>query len=117
MVFWERFCELCKDKGITPTQMVKEVGIAAGSVTKWKNGSIPHGNTRKKIADYFAISERDLFEGSEQKEKPVTMSNELWEAVQKNPRAIAMLEILIKASPEQLDAIEKIIEREEKNRT
>ena len=113
MVFWERFCELCKDKGITPTQMVKEGGIAAGSVTKWKNGSIPHGNTRKKIADYFAISERDLFEGSEQKEKPAAISDELWEAMQNNPRAVALLELLLKMSPEQMDAFEKVIGRKE----
>lgn len=67
MIFWNRFCELCKEKGLTPTQMVKDAGIAVGSVTKWKNGSIPHGNTRKKIAEYFSVSEEELFESSEQK--------------------------------------------------
>lgn len=75
MIFWDRFCELCKEKGVTPTQMVKDAGIAVGSVTKWKNGSIPHGNTRKKIAEYFSVSEKDLFESPDQKENPTTNSS------------------------------------------
>ena len=111
MVFWERFCELCSEKGITPTQMVKNAGIAAGSVTKWKNGSIPHGVTRKKIADYFSVSEKDLFEASETKEKkPAAISDELWNMIQNDPKAVALLEMVLKMSPEQRDKFERILE-------
>ena len=111
MVFWERFCELCAEKGITPTQMVRDAGIAAGSVTKWKNGSIPHGVTRKKIADYFNISEKELFEASESKEKkPAAISDELWDMIQNDPKAIALLEMVLKMSPEQRDKFEKFLE-------
>ena len=107
MVFWERFCELCKQKGITPTQMVKEVGIAAGSVTKWKNGSIPHGNTRKKIAEYFSVSERDLFEVPEQKEAPenggIDYSN-------LSPEHIEFIRTVSELSVEELRNLKQIID-------
>lgn len=36
--------------------VVKELSIATGSVTKWKNGSIPNGETLVKLADYFNVS-------------------------------------------------------------
>lgn len=110
MVFWERFCSLCKEKGITPTQMVKDAGIAAGSVTKWKNGSIPHGNTRKKIAEYFSVTERELFDAIEEKEKPAAISDELWNKIENDPKALKLLELLLNMSPEQRDKFEKILE-------
>lgn len=112
MIFWERFCELCKQKGITPTQMVKDAGIAAGSVTKWKNGSIPHGPTRKKIAEYFSVTERELFDGSEQKEKPVAVSDELWEALNHNPKAVELFEMIVR-NPGLMDALEKAVIKQE----
>lgn len=110
MVFWERFCDLCRDRNITPTQMVKEAGIAAGSVTKWKNGSIPHGNTRKKIADFFSITEKELFESQDTKEKPTAISDELWNKIENDPKALKLLELLLNMSPEQRDKFEKFLE-------
>ena len=113
MVFWERFCELCKERGITPTQMVKDAGIAAGSITKWKNGSIPHGNTRRKIAEYFSVSEKDLFEGSEQKEKPAAMSDEAWNMIQNDPRALAFFEAFAKMSHEKREIFFAMVDNNE----
>ena len=39
-----------------PTNAVKEIGIAAGSITKWKEGRIPRDSTLIKIAEYFGVS-------------------------------------------------------------
>lgn len=110
MMFWERFCELCQQRDMTPTQVVKDAGIAAGSVTKWKNGSIPHGQTRQKIADYFCISEKELFEPSPEKKKPVAISDELWEALQNNPDVLAVCEEIVR-NPEMLQVFKAIKER------
>ena len=110
MVFWERFCSLCAEKGVTPTQMVKDAGIAAGSVTKWKNGSIPHGNTRKKIADYFCVSESDLFDSPEKQEKPAAISDELWNVIQNDPKTVALFELLIRADKEQMQKTWDVLE-------
>jgi len=55
-MFWERFYNACKRKGVTPTPTVKELNIAAGMVTKWKSGSIPNGETLIKISHYLGCS-------------------------------------------------------------
>lgn len=55
-MFWERFYQLCLAKGTKPLPVVKELSIATGSITKWKNGTVPNGSTLKKIADYFDVT-------------------------------------------------------------
>ena len=62
-MFWEIFSYLCSQQGTSPTQATKELGIAAGSVTKWKNGSAPRAATLRKIADYFGVSVEYLLNG------------------------------------------------------
>lgn len=62
-MFWESFVELCNQRKKTPSQVVKELDIAAGSVTKWKNGSVPRGETLRKLAWYFGVSVDELMTG------------------------------------------------------
>ena len=54
-MFWNRFVELCNQKGVSPNFVAKELGITSGSVTSWKKGSVPRDTTIKKIADYFGV--------------------------------------------------------------
>ncbi len=68
-MFWERFYSLCLEKGTKPLPVVKELSIATGSITKWKNGTIPNGTTLQKIADYFGVTV-DYLLGNEQKKTP-----------------------------------------------
>ena len=55
-MFWEIFYKLCTDKNTKPLSVVKELKIATGIITKWKNGSIPNGETLIKLAEYFDCS-------------------------------------------------------------
>lgn len=55
-MFWEIFYKLCTDKNTKPLSVVKELKIATGIITKWKNGSIPNGETLIKLADFFDCS-------------------------------------------------------------
>lgn len=64
-MFWEIFLKLCSDRGISPTQATRDLAIATGSVTKWKNGAAPRAATIRKIADYFGVSVEYLL-GNEQ---------------------------------------------------
>ena len=59
-MFWANLVELCNQKSTTPTTMVNDLGIAVGSVTRWKNGSVPRDTTLKKIADYVGITVDEL---------------------------------------------------------
>lgn len=54
-MFLNTFYELCRKNNTYPLTVVKETGIATGSITKWKNGTVPSGATLQKLADYFAV--------------------------------------------------------------
>lgn len=68
-MFWNQFYRLCKEAGKSPTEVVEDLEIARGSVTKWKSGVMPSGKNLSKIADYFGVPVDRLF-SSDQKEKP-----------------------------------------------
>ena len=56
-VFWERFQELCKQKGVSPHKVVTDLGLSSGVLTHWsKRDVIPRNATLKNIADYFSVS-------------------------------------------------------------
>lgn len=71
MSFWNIFELLCQQRHTTAAAVNKELGFSNATATKWKKGSVPKGNTLKKIADYFGVT-TDYLLGSEteQKEKP-----------------------------------------------
>lgn len=74
-MFWDQFYQLCKESGKSPTEVVEQLGIARGSITKWKGGSLPSGKNLSKIADYFSVPVDRLF-SSEEKEKSPSVSDE-----------------------------------------
>lgn len=56
MNFWDRFFKKCVEKGIKPNPLAKELGVSSATVTKWKNGTIPNGETLIKLADKLECS-------------------------------------------------------------
>lgn len=69
-MFYDRFVDLCRQKGVPPTRAALEIGLSKSTPTSWKNrGLTPQGETLNKIADYFAVSV-DYLLGNEQKETP-----------------------------------------------
>lgn len=71
-MFWNRFLELCVESGKSPNGVAKELGIPSGSITAWKNGSIPRSATLIKIASHFNVPVSVLAGESDQKEKSPT---------------------------------------------
>lgn len=56
-MFYDKYCELCKLKGITPTRAASEIGIGMGTPTTWKKrGTYPNHAQAKKVAQYFNVS-------------------------------------------------------------
>ena len=55
-MFWERFYNLCLSNDTKPLPVVKELSISTGSITKWKRGTIPGGDTLVKISNYFGVT-------------------------------------------------------------
>lgn len=56
-MFWQRFYDLCIQKGIKPNPLAQKIGISSGVISKWKNeNTLPNGENLVKIADYLDVS-------------------------------------------------------------
>ena len=60
-MFWKNFIDLCNKKRMKPTQVIKALGISGGSITGWKNGTIPSKKTLSLLANYFEVEIEDFF--------------------------------------------------------
>jgi transcriptional regulator with XRE-family HTH domain len=110
-MFWETFEELCKRNNTRPNPVAAQLGISSGAVTKWKQkGVIPNGSTLQAIADRFNVTVDYLIGNTDapspERKKPVAISDELWEALNNNPKAVELFERIVR-NPGLMDAIEK----------
>ena len=69
-MFWEIFYQLCTNAKMKPLQVVRQIGISHGSITKWKQGATPSGVSLQKIANYFNVSV-DYLLGKEENKIPL----------------------------------------------
>lgn len=90
MLFWERFCKLCNEKNSSPNAVAKEIIISSGTLTKWKNGVLPNGESLTKLINYFDCS-ADYLLGRSNNPKPnnvLSLSNASGNnIIQGNPNA------------------------------
>lgn len=62
-MFYDKFNQLCKERGISCNKAAKEIGLSNATVTKWKKTSaIPKGETLNRVATYFGVSTDYLLE-------------------------------------------------------
>lgn len=54
--FFERLLTLCAAYGCKPNTIANHLGLSNATATKWKNGTIPNGETLARIADYLDCS-------------------------------------------------------------
>lgn len=74
--FFEKYDSLCKSRDETPNSVAKIIGASSGSVTAWKNGTVPRPATIVKIAEYFSVSV-DFFLDSDKSAKNTPSEPEL----------------------------------------
>ena len=57
-MFYDRYCQLCRSRGVSPSRAALEMGISKGTVSVWKQrpDSMPSGDTLARIAQYFGVS-------------------------------------------------------------
>ena len=75
-MFFDKYSELCKKKGKTPTGVAIELNVSRATVNYWKNGNVPKQDTLIKIANYFNVSV-DYLLGNEKQKTPATDSDEM----------------------------------------
>lgn len=56
MSFWDIFYKLCTENNTKPNPVAKELGIASGTITQWKNGSIPSKEKLILLSEYFGVT-------------------------------------------------------------
>ena len=65
MTFSENLNRICKEKGITVTALLKEMGVSTSKVTMWNSGSLPKQEMLLKLAQALECSVMDFFEDDE----------------------------------------------------
>lgn len=55
-MFWERFSEECSLKGVKPNQIISEIKVSSGTLTKWKNGTLPSAENLITLSSYFGVT-------------------------------------------------------------
>lgn len=68
-MFFDRLKALCDERRISAYKACTDVGLNRAAVAKWKNGSIPNGQTLAKLADYFGVT-TDYLLGEEKEKAP-----------------------------------------------
>ena len=86
-MFYDKFISLCAQKGESPTQVSKNIGLSIAAATGWKNGTKPNDITLKRLADYFGVPVNVFYKNYLR----------LCNSVKKSPSAVA-LEVGLKKS-------------------
>lgn len=74
-MFYDKYRQLCKSVGKSPSAVAIELDISKGTVSTWKNlGRTPQVAQLQKVADYFHITVDQLLD--ENKNAPVAKSHE-----------------------------------------
>ena len=67
-MFYERFVQLCKMRGVSTSKAAIDAGLSKSTVTKWKKdpSTKPSGNVIDKLCHYFGISVSELLGDEEE---------------------------------------------------
>ena len=70
-MFYDKYAQLCKQRGVSMSAAAQEAGLSKSLVTKWKVNKVdvPSPDVLKKLAAYFDMPVSELL-GEEEKEKP-----------------------------------------------
>lgn len=71
MSFFDRFEQLCKLEGLTPTEVGRNINVKQQTISMWKKrNSTPNSETLQRIANYFNVSTEYLLTGNERTKIP-----------------------------------------------
>lgn len=105
-MFYERFSDLCQQKGVSPSTAAREIGLSNSIITYWKRGASPKSDTAQKIAMYFGVSVDSLFG------KDKTENSSMGERIQKAREAANLTQ---KELADKVDISLSLIEQYESN--
>jgi len=54
-MFYDEYIKLCSQIGRSPSAVAESLGFQKSAVTRWKQGSTPTDNNKRKIAEFFGV--------------------------------------------------------------
>lgn len=54
-MFYTQLVGLCKERGVKPTHLIKELGFSSGNLKKWADGGSVRSETLVKLSKYFDV--------------------------------------------------------------
>lgn len=111
-MFYDIFSRLCEINDVKPSRVCLDLSLSKATATKWKNGSIPSGETLQKIADYFNVS-TDYLLGIEQKKiasDEQSEVDEIVEVLKNNPGMRILFSKTRNATKEDIEKVIKMLE-------
>lgn len=115
-MLYDGFMRICEERGVSPSRVLSELNISRGSLGRWKEGGDALNETKKKIADYFGITIKQLMSGRIEKTSAKTEVNgdtELWELreeLRRNPDMRTLFSLGKNMTAKDLKKAVKIIE-------
>lgn len=114
-MFFDRLDALCAERGITVTELMKELGLSPSSASRWKaKGYSPSRSASKQIADYFGITVRELMDGKKESAPPEDGTDDelanILEDARRRPELRVLFSMSRKATPEDVKQAIKIIQ-------
>lgn len=71
-MFYDKLNELCKEHGVKMTNVVIELGMSQGNLSRWKNGVEPRDSIVQKFADYFSVPKAYFFQDDALNERSIS---------------------------------------------
>lgn len=84
-MFYDKLLEICNERGLKITNVVNELGMSSGNISKWKNGVEPRGSVISKFAEYFGVEGYYFSESGERTEyskKINALSEDEWTLIE-----------------------------------
>ncbi len=71
-MFYDKYVQLCKQRGIAETTAAQKAGISKSLVSKWKSNKTknPSPEVLQKLSAYFRVPVSELLGEKNEKEKP-----------------------------------------------
>ena len=124
-MFYDLFCQLCHDKGVSVTRATVDMGLSRTIGSKWKRtGATPNGETLNRIAEYFGVTADYLLSGNEAEKHHATQSaidavddelREYLDELRSRPEQRLLFSVTKNATRSQIEAIVRMIEEMQGN--
>lgn len=111
MRFYEKYLELCRCRGVSPSRAAQEAGLSKSTVSKWKadTDALPSYETLKALAAYFDVTTDVFISGSEDTSHKDELSEYL-DMLRNRPECRILLSTARGASKDEVEENIRIIE-------